>query len=554
MPINTSTASCVGAASIAELRQTKVALKLNPTVSAKRLRQYIEEETGVVLHERSLSRGLVIARQETTNQANDALLDLGARVAAFQELNPNVKVCLEVTREDHFRHFSLFLNFTRDQLDCLLNVVFVDGAFIKNIVFRHVILCIAALDTNHKLVVLALGIAPCENAANWEWFLRQLLGTPLGDAISERIFLMMADRDGGLYCAFKLVFRNGVLTNCCVHLIRNMKRAQVKGNKHLFLKVAYASTLLERDLLLAELHQKEPAVAEWLGQNLHGTQWQTAALGELGFKTYGIVTNNTAECLFAKLCVPAVHDLAMRQMTAGPMVISMMELLQGQANVVRDRARSSSTYIHRFSMYAIRDFMTEANDSVNYTCEERGSNEWIVRRKDDKGGIFEAFRIVRRDETLELGYECECGRAEQRDIMCRHIISVIKGSALRRTLLKAGGIGAKWSTEKFKVFADFEVRAPSGNEILAKQTQTLFPTKILLPKVNWRRGRPKKERALSASEKYHRAGLKKANLPLDSKVVVCGICQQPGHNRRTCQRMQNFLADRAADDMFEGCD
>jgi hypothetical protein len=44
-----------------------------------------------------------------------------------------------------------------------------------------------------------------------------------------------------------------------------------------------------------------------------------------------------------------------------------------------------------------------------------------------------------------------------------HIISVIKGTQLRRDLFKSGGIGKKWSTEKFTAFADFEVRAPSSN-------------------------------------------------------------------------------------------
>jgi hypothetical protein len=73
--------------------------------------------------------------------------------------------------------------------------------------------------------------------------------------------------------------------------------------------------------------------------------------------------------------------------------------------------------------------------------------------------------------------------------MCMHIISVIKGTELRRDLFKSGGIGKKWSTEKFIAFADFEVRAPSSNEILAQQMQTLFPAKILLPMFSWKRGR-----------------------------------------------------------------
>jgi hypothetical protein len=137
--------------------------------------------------------------------------------------------------------------------------------------------------------------------------------------------------------------------------------------------------------------------------------------------------------------------------------------------------------------------------------------------------------------------------------MCRHIISVIKGTEFQRNMFKTGGICKKWSTEKFKAFAEFEVCAPSSNEILARQVQTLFPTKILLPMVNLKCGLPKKELALSALEKYHRAGLKKANLPLDLKVVICGICQQPGHNRRTCQRVKAFLVDKEGQELFGGC-
>jgi hypothetical protein len=167
-----------------------------------------------------------------------------------------------------------------------------------------------------------------------------------------------------------------------------------------------------------ELHQKEPAVAEWLTTNLDQTQWQSAELSKLGFKMYGIVTNNTAETsaefLFAKLCVPALHDLAMSQMTPGQMVMAMMELLQEQANALRNRAGSSAitAMVNGFTMYAIRDFMSEANDSVNYASQECAHNEWIILRKDEKGGHFEAFCIIRLDQTLKLGFECECGRAE----------------------------------------------------------------------------------------------------------------------------------------------
>ena len=80
---------------------------------------------------------------------------------------------------------------------------------------------------------------------------------------------------------------------------------------------------------------------------------------------------------------------------------------------------------------------------------------------------------------------------------------------------------------KLKVFGSYEVRAPPTNESEHQRAQMHFPHKVVLPAVSWKRGRPKKERALSASEKYHRAGLKMANFSTDAKVGVCGAFQKP---------------------------
>ena len=69
---------------------------------------------------------------------------------------------------------------------------------------------------------------------------------------------------------------------------------------------------------------------------------------------------------------------------------------------------------HRFSFHAIKDFMSEANESVTYRIQEGGSYEWIV---DGATKLLERYRIVRIDAGLELGYECECGRSDQRGSM-----------------------------------------------------------------------------------------------------------------------------------------
>jgi hypothetical protein len=58
-----------------------------------------------------------------------------------------------------------------------------------------------------------------------------------------------------------------------------------------------------------------------------------------------------------------------------------------------------------------------------------------------------------------------------------------------------------------------------------------FPIKILRPNVPWKHGRPKKHLALSASEKNHQAGLKKAKLSLYSKTG--GLVTTGGPARQT---------------------
>ena len=91
--------------------------------------------------------------------------------------------------------------------------------------------------------------------------------------------------------------------------------------------------------------------------------------------------------------------------------------------------------------------------------------------------------------------------------MRRHIFSCIKGTALRRAgALKNSG---RSLASKFELPQEMRVWPGSCR---------FFPTKILAPNVSWKHGRPKKHRALSASEKNHHSGLKKAKLSLDSKV------------------------------------
>jgi hypothetical protein len=95
--------------------------------------------------------------------------------------------------------------------------------------------------------------------------------------------------------------------------------------------------LSECDILLSELHEKEPNVAAWLESNLNNThwQWQCSALGALGFMTYRMYKSNVPECLFAKLCVQQIQDVSLLQMTPWPMIYAMTGLMEKQATQFR---------------------------------------------------------------------------------------------------------------------------------------------------------------------------------------------------------------------------
>ena len=86
--------------------------------------------------------------------------------------------------------------------------------------------------------------------------------------------------------------------------------------------------------------------------------------------------------------------------------------------------------------------MSKTNKCVNHRIQEHGFNEWIVRRVDEANKFMERYIIVRIDAnntnpstssvneilvySLELGYECECSRSDQRGSMSQHILACIK--------------------------------------------------------------------------------------------------------------------------------
>ena len=106
----------------------------------------------------------------------------------------------------------------------------------------------------------------------------------------------------------------------------------------------------------------------------------------------------------------------------------------------------------------------------------------------------------RNRETSRAGTSLQLSKEQYLEGICSKVVASARIEALY------------WSTAGFKFSADLEANAPSRHEILAEQMQTPFPTKMLSPMVSWSLEPwsphwTKKQRAVSALEKYHGAGL-----------------------------------------------
>ena len=74
--------------------------------------------------------------------------------------------------------------------------------------------------------------------------------------------------------------------------------------------------------------------------------------------------------------------------------------------------------------------------------------------------------------------------------------------------------------DKFQAFTTCAVRAPCEAEVILQDQQNMLPSNVVMPELRRQRGRPKMKRALSQGEKYHSQGVKRADLPEGSSVVI----------------------------------
>ncbi|KAL7185338.1 hypothetical protein ACSBR2_027304 [Camellia fascicularis] len=161
--------------------------------------------------------------------------------------------------------------------------------------FKGNLLAATAKDGNQGLFLVVFAIVDSENAANWEWCLRQLVEVVDGD----RPLTFVSDRHIGLLQAIPHVFPLAHHAFYLVHLQMNLKdrmkyvnAEQKNGLMRKLRECAYAPTVTSFNQKIEVLKSCSPAVVGDFLKDLHPEHWANAYFRGC---RYGEMSSNAAE-------------------------------------------------------------------------------------------------------------------------------------------------------------------------------------------------------------------------------------------------------------------
>ena len=174
--------------------------------------------------------------------------------------------------------------------------------YTQNSLILGILLAATAIDANGCLFPLAHAVVDAENEDNWLWYLKLLLTVVQCHALQaliDKALVFLSDRQKGLLEAVTQVFPGCPHAYCLKHLEKNFHNEFKNPKLKPFLwKAARATTQLEFDKALDNMHSIKPDAVTWLLSHTETKHW-----AELYFpgQRYSHLTSSIAESLNAWL-------------------------------------------------------------------------------------------------------------------------------------------------------------------------------------------------------------------------------------------------------------
>lgn len=367
---------------------------------------------------------------------------------------------------------------------------------------RMILLAITALDGNHKRLPLAWAVVPVENKDNWKYFLEfavQHLQRPEGeDAV------VVSDRDKGLLETVADFIPGALHVYCSKHLADNVEKRYGRACSKLFWKYAKATTKPAYNAAINACREANPQCGQYVS-NILPKHYARYAIKR---PRYGQITSNVQESQNSEW-------LPIRQL---PILYLMAEIWNHIMTSIYTRRRQRMIKSSIMTDWAA-DYI--ANES------KRGS-KFKVRSSTNTHALVNCPKNEQHVVNLDKG-SCICVEFQDLKLPCRHAWAVCRANEQEVSDHVA-------SSYLLATYRDVY------NAAIAPQPMIIQGLKhskdCLAPLIQKRTGRPREKR-------FRSKRLGKKGTP--GQRAKCGICHQPGHNRRNCDFSDKVSRERLSD-------
>ncbi|KAL0847278.1 hypothetical protein Bca101_020524 [Brassica carinata] len=476
------------------------------------IRVYVDEHTCSVTERSSRSRqatpdilGLLYKDYMGYWKARRTLLAakdlvMGSSESGYQELptylhmirmsNPGTLTRLEVDTNNRFKYLFLAFGASISGFPFLRKVVVVDGTFLQG-KYKGTLLIATSQDGNFQIFPIAFAVVDTENDESWTWFFRQLSRVIPDD---EGLALI-SDRHKSIEKAIAVVYPLASRRICTYHLYKNiLLRYRGRDLFGLVKKAANSFRLTDFQATFERIKELNPDLHAYLERaDVH--KWARA---HFRGDRYNLLTSNIAESINRALSgarsLPIVHLLE-----------SIRLMMTRWFATKKHDAELMKTSLTRGVEKLLEGRIPIANLLKVQTIDIHQSQVTGVS----------SLHVVNLTEKT-----CSCRRFDLEKLPCAHAIAAAE--ARKRSCISHCH---RYYRKQYLYNAYSNAVMPKDDAVPIREE---VATKICLPPdVRQPPGRPKKSRHKSILEKV-------ADKKRPRKDHTCRICNQTGHNSKTC--------------------
>jgi MULE transposase domain len=433
----------------------------------------------------------------------------------FKALNEGAEVHY-VVNDGRIESFFLCPNFMNVSLQYVRPVLSLDATHLKS---KHKgTLYLATVKTGlNDIYTIAIGIDRAnEGYDGWYKFLYPLRNAcPILSKIHPKelhqdhgYYTFVSDRDKGLIQALTDIFPINHSTQCCIHIRRNVITRFRNGRlgEHIY-DIAKTFSSYQEHKMLETIRRQAPPAYEYL-VGIAANKWRSTEW--LRNKTlpprYGIVSTNSSESS------NSMYEDARRQpwLYCVDMILNSMS---SRIALLREAHANDSGVVPKCAQ--IMEVRWRNCAPLRVFELEPGVDRYKVSRPEKN-----AFQT---NHVVEIGKKrCSCGIWQEFGIPCIDAMAYFRIRA-NKTLQEIMDSDAVDDFHKYPFYHELlrrNINPVIMDTLITDRDETVLPPLVVLKQP----GRPQTKRLRSRS---------KCSDPEHSSII-CSICKEKGHNKRTC--------------------